>query len=204
MDTPNRMHEGMAKMAAIDAIAANFGGQAMPENLKRLWLELLEPYTAAQVARAAKNVIEQYEYKTLPPYAVLKRAIDAVTGVSEESIEFQAVAEWGKLLEAIRVAGPYRTPRLHSTTAAVVRLLGGWGAVCGWLESEMQYRRKEFIDFWTQTHGREDALALGAEAARQAISMPRHQGVEAMSVGQGVFQLMSGLRREDDEGAIRQ
>lgn len=184
------------KISALLALAENFGKE-FPENLLDMWLELLKPYSARHVHLAVRAVLEEYEYKTLPPFAVLRRALDDLAGTSEKSLELQAVAEWGVLLKTIDRVGYYGVPKLHSTTAYVVRLMGGWESVCCWPEKGMEFRRKDFIELWAQSHGKVDRMALGADAARYALGDGRQSG--AQSIGSGLGEVIQALSEGQPE-----
>lgn len=149
-------------------MAANFG-KDIPEPLLEMWLDLLGPYSSAHVQEAVKAVIQQYQFKTIPPFAVLKEALDDLTGTSESSLAQQALAEWGVLLREIERIGVYEYPKLHQTTAYVVRIMGGWETVCSWVDSSLDFKRKEFIQFWVASHGKVENLQLGAEGVVAAI-----------------------------------
>lgn len=170
-------HEDVHRKAmALVALAANFD-RKMPEALLELWLELLAPYSADAVRAAVRKVMETYAYKTLPPFAVIKEALDDLAGVSDRSLERQAVAEWGVLLTAIAGHGYCHKPALHPTTEYVVRLLGGWQTVCLWTQSELSFKRRDFVNFWVESHGRvermEQGAALAAGAVRRALGASR-------------------------------
>ncbi|MDR1947603.1 MAG: hypothetical protein LBQ51_10640 [Desulfovibrio sp.] len=167
--------EDEKKLSALLGLAENFS-KIFPSNMLDLWMEMLTPYSAAHVVAAVKVVIDRYEYKTIPPFAVLKRALNDLMGTSESSLELQAIAEWGILLDTIDSIGYYRTPHLHQTTAYVVRLLGGWQTVCCWPEKGMEFRRKDFLEYWKHAHGREDKMQLGADAVKFALIDKRRTG----------------------------
>lgn len=181
------------KISALLALAENFGKE-FPENLLDMWLELLKPYSAQHAHLAVRVVLEQYEYKTMPPFAVLRRALDDLVGISEKALVLQAVAEWGVLIETIDRIGYYGVPKLHPTTAYVVRLMGGWDSVCRWPEKGMEFRRKEFIELWAQSHGKADRMKLGADAMRFALGGAHHPGAQSIGVGlgEGVRALIKG------------
>jgi hypothetical protein len=167
------MKNGTAnKLGFIDALAANFNAQ-MPAELKKMWLMLLEGYSAGMVAEAVRKVIESYEFKTLPPFAVLKRALDELAGVDGKSFELQAIAEWGVLGAAIAKHGYYSKPELHPTTEHVLSLMGGWEAACQWTYSDAAFRRRDFINLWTESHGRVEAMQLGAGGVQATLARGR-------------------------------
>ena len=157
------------KAIAINALAENFGKEFSPA-LLGLWLDLLAPYPVALVRASVKAVIEHYEFKALPPFAVLKKALDDLAGTSEQALLVQAAAEWTRLQEAVSRSGSYARPDdMHPTTAHVVRVMGGWAAVCQWETRYLDLKRREFVSLWTQADGKTEFLALGAKATRAAI-----------------------------------
>lgn len=153
------------KVMALMALAANFGKE-FPECLLPIWLELLKPYPASVVSEGVKRVIMSYEYKTIPPFAVLKREIDSATGqVSEEErLELAAEAEWNMLMDKIHSLGSFREPEFCQTTAYVLRGMGGWDAVCRWETAKLEWRRKEFKEAWKLAYGKEEVMELGSSA----------------------------------------
>ena len=162
------LSEKAGKLAAIDALAANFGVE-VPAALKVAWLDLLRVYPVQQVEDAVKAVMGHYEYKTMPPFAVLQAALDDLRGLGEKALKLQAIAEWAQLYDAISYFGYYSKPKLHPTTEYVLRLLGGWEVSCMWTNSELEFRRKDFLRLWMDSHDRVDILELGADAVRQSM-----------------------------------
>lgn len=166
------------KTTALIALSANFGKE-LSAALFDLWLDLLDGYSAEQVQQAVKVVIETYEFKTMPPFAVLKKALDGAQGEDRKTLEDQAEAEWGLLLEEISNVGSYGTPQLHETTAYAVKQMGGWAAVCSWPSDSLGYRRKDFLEIWARSHGKVETMQLGANAVKRAAiysNEPRHIG----------------------------
>ena len=82
--------EEAKKITAIRGLVENFGKE-MSDDLQNLWLDLLAPYSAALVGKAVMRVISSYEYKTLPPFAVLKAALDELAGVGLQILADEAV-----------------------------------------------------------------------------------------------------------------
>lgn len=82
----------------------------------------------------------------------------------------QALGEWTKLLSDIEEHGSYRYPsHMDLITSHVLRLMGGWEAACRWKIKNLEERRKEFIELWIESQGKEDVLALGATAGRGTL-----------------------------------
>lgn len=157
------------KTQAIIALAANFE-KKFSEELLDLWLKLLSGYTVQHVHAAIKHVLESYEYKTMPPFAVIKKALDLVTGDDEETLKAQAEAEWCVLQNKIEEIGAYGKPELHETTAYTVRQLGGWNAACHWPLDSLAFKRRDFLDIWRRSHGKTKLLRLGANAVQAAVT----------------------------------
>lgn len=158
------------KLMAIATLAENFGRE-LSTGLCSVWLDLLEPYPAKLVKAAVQAVIERYEYKTMPPFAVLKKELDALTGSGEQGLALQAEAEWVWLQDNIcRHGRAYRPQDMHPTTAYVLRVMGGWEAACDWETRSLDFKRRDFLECWKQAHGKTDAMALGAEATRAALA----------------------------------
>lgn len=154
------------KTMAVAAIAENFGKEITPELLK-IWLSLLSRYTPEQVEAGAVRVIEAYEYKTMPPYAVLREAIEDSAGIGQKAAKLKAAAEWAWLQDAI--ARHDIREEIHPTTAHVVRIMGGWQAVGMWETRYIDLKRREFVDLWMQADGKVDVLAMGAAGVQRAI-----------------------------------
>lgn len=175
------MHADMEKITAIYALAANFGKE-MPENLLEMWLDLLESYSSAQVHAGVRAVIAGYAYKTLPPFAVLREAIDKACGniPAETARDVAAESEWSKLVADISRCGRYAPPMFCPTTAHVLRAMGGWDAACNWRTEELHWRRGEFVESWKMAHGREDIMELGAEGVLQAVQTCRGEAVASL------------------------
>lgn len=165
--------ENEKKVMAIMALAANFGKE-FPNCLLPIWLDLLEPYPATLVNEGVKQVILSYEYKTIPPFAVLKQELDRITGQvsEEEKLNLAAEAEWNKLMADMSSRGYYNPPEFCPTTAFVLRSMGGWTAACAWDSRKMEWRHKEFLELWKQAHGKEEIMALGSSGVMAIASGP--------------------------------
>lgn len=183
------------KIMALSALAENYGKE-FSEALLDMWLNLLSGHSAEQVFAAVKVVIERYEYKTLPPFAVLKSALDDISGVGEKALELQALAEWGVLGEAIAKNGYYNKPGLHPTTEHVLRLLGGWSAACQWTYTEADFKRRDFLRLWADAHGRVEVLQLGAGAVQQALAQGQSRNSGPVAIGSALRVLSAGGVRQ--------
>ena len=182
------------KLAVLNGLAGNYAAVLSPETA-RMWLFLLKDYALAQVQAAALAVIRRYgsdavPYRTMPPFALMQKELDALGGVvrGEENLKLQARAEWGRLLEAVRSCGSWRAPDLEPTTAYCVRSLGGWEQVCRWRMDELPWRERDFLQLWEQSHGKEERLTLGSGAVAR-LAGPRALDAlmrEALPGGRGM------------------
>lgn len=171
-----KTNDDMHKVASIMALCANYGS-VMEDNLLDIWLDLLSEYSALQVKKGVAEVIKTYKYKTRPPYAVLRDAIDRVSGIEridpETSLKMQAEAEWDDLLENISRYGRYKEPELDRTTAYVLRGMGGWDAACDWESSRLDWKHKEFVDKWKMAYGHVEFMELGASGIQALTNEPQ-------------------------------
>ncbi len=178
------------KLAVLHGLAGNFSATLSPETSK-LWLFLLADYSVQQVQAAALAMIrrcgtDEVPYKTMPPFALLQRELDAMSGTvrGAKNIQLQARSEWGKLLEAVSAYGSYREPKLCQTTAYCVRAMGGWAQVCRWRTDDFVWRERDFIELWTQVHGKTEAMAQGCEAV---ALLAGKNGAAALNLGKNTM-----------------
>ena len=177
------------KMASIGMVAAAFGAK-LTEEVSSLWLALLSPYDDASVYRAAVAMIRKTTdaaYGRMPLFGLMQQELDALSAAlhGEDNVELQAEAEWGRLLEAMGTIGYYREPDLDRTTMQVLRLMGGWQYACSWMRDDLPFRHRDFIRLWTQTYGREDAVAMGADAVRALNGSKGIEDVKRLAIGIG-------------------
>lgn len=163
----NINQERQEKAAALQGLAANFG-KNLDTNLLKLWLRLLEPYTVEAVNEAVQRVIENYDFKTLPPFAVLKKHLDGGR-TQEQTLAMKAEAEWDLVMENVGRYGWQREPDWHPTTAHVLRSMGGWQAVCNWQTSSLDWKHKDFVERWQQADGNLELMQGGALAIEAGI-----------------------------------
>lgn len=168
------------KAMLVRMLASNYGA-TLTEEVATLWLMLLAPYGVEDCRRAVLSVVRRFgheavQFGCMPPFALVQKELDRASGAlrGEDNLAAQAEAEWGRLLDAARRSGSWRTPDLHPTTALVVRQFGGWAVVCSWKEAELSWKHKEFVAAWRAACGREDAIALGADAVALLGARPGH------------------------------
>ena len=197
------MNDTATKMATLNGLAGNYSATFSPETAK-MWLFLLQDYSAAQVQTAALNLIRKHAdvpYKSLPPFALMQEELDLLDNTirGEKNIELQAEAEWNALLSNIRDYGSWSEPELNPVTTNVVRMLGGWKVACSWLESELHFRHKDFVDLWKQMQGKEDYVALGAEGVKQLASpASKREKLDLIGTKQRLFAMPENILRDKD------
>ncbi|MDY0274777.1 MAG: hypothetical protein RBR42_04965 [Desulfomicrobium sp.] len=172
------------KAAILTALAGNFDRKLSAELLS-MWLDLLEPYTHQEVALAVRMVINEYEYKTLPPFAVLKKALNRITGQGEQSKKEQAMEDWEHLLSEIQSVGSYGQPNLSPEAARAVRMMGGWSTVCSWPRGVIDFKRADFLGLWEHC----SSLDYLPEAPREALEI--HDGPK--SVGDSMRNFLDSI-----------
>lgn len=145
-------------MTALTQLAINYNAQFSKE-LMSFWLSLLEDENPEIVVKACREVAKNYEYKTLPPFAVLNNEIKKIKAQDTESIDARASAAWNNLLALISKNGAYREPELDAKTAYAVRCLGGWQVCCQWTENTLNFRQRDFIELWKQAETKGDIIA---------------------------------------------
>lgn len=170
------LNEKMRKVSAIMLLSTNYDS-VMPDGLLDVWLNLLEEYAAQEVEKGVAETIKTYPYKTRPPYAVLRKAIDKIAGKKriepEISLDMQAAAEWDRLLDALFEHGRYHKPKVHPTTEYVLRGMGGWDAACDWETDRLQWYRKDFIERWKMSDGNIEYMESGADGIRALREGPQ-------------------------------
>ena len=149
-----------------------------------MWLYLLRPYSAEQVQEAALAVIrghgpESVPYRAMPPFSLMQKALDRITGAAgeEERDDLMAEAEWARVLRAVRESGSWKEPDLPPATAFALRQMGGWQCACAWREQDLTWRRREFAELWKRARGRVEVLEQGAEGI--AALAPLRRALEA-------------------------
>lgn len=156
-------NDKMRKVSAILLLSANYG-TSMEDNLLDMWVKLLAEYSPDEVERGVQKVICEYEYKTRPPFAVLKKAIDNIIGRKKIDTDrlrkMEAEDEWDFLLEDISKYGRYNKPELNPMTEHVLRGMGGWDAACDWETSKLEWKRKEFIERFELINEQDEYLGL--------------------------------------------
>ena len=152
------MEKDQLILSTLALFEANYGVKLEP--MYRAFLaKKMADYPASVISAAFENVLSKYsrtaqdpEYKlyaAYPDWSIIKTEIDKLYNIPCESklAELTAETAWNTLLDKIEQVGYARQPTgFDQTTLYCIKSLGGWTHVCSWLESELTWRKKEFIE----------------------------------------------------------
>ena len=141
-----------------------------------LYFNALADYAVEQVsAGISKHVRDPEAGKWMPKPADLIAQMDGKTKADKTDLEAQAEMQWGRVMEAVKKTGRYRTPKFKdpATTAAISRM-GGWLAMCDISDKSMPWKAKEFIKTYTDVIG----------AGKAALEVKPLAGLEDMQTGE--------------------
>lgn len=146
---------------------------------------------------------EEYRlYAQYPDWAIIKAEIDKLYHIPTDSERkaLKAEAAWNSLLQAIEFIGSWKSPScLDETTLYCIRSFGGWERVCSWRESELTWRKKEFLEVFNQADGRVSDL-LGGVSAIEAVEGRKGK---ALPTGSFVGNYLAGLAETQATGLLQ-
>jgi len=121
-------------------------GKEVTKPLLQIYFGALQSYPIDDVAAAfSKHLVDPKHGTFFPKPADIVRQLSA----NEQSAEDKAALAWLQVENAIRRGGAYSNLELEDKQAlAAVKNMGGWRSLCMSLESEMQWKRKEFISLY--------------------------------------------------------
>lgn len=150
--------EEMKKITTFLLLAENYNHKPT-DALLNIWLELSKEYNANEMLIACKEVIKNYKFKTMPPFAVIYDELKKLRNIDQDSLEIEANIKFDTLLNTIQKYGAYNEPPLSDKAKYVIKCLGGWGNICKWQEKHIDFKRKEFIDLWVQAKNKKEFIA---------------------------------------------
>jgi len=135
--------EGMDKqifMQLVGDLWEGMGRKDPPGNtLLKMWYITLRKMTADQLGRAIVRYLEERSDEYCTPKLLLE-----LGGVADAG-DTASIAGWDEVLREIKRVGAYQTPVFaDNRTAATIRHLGGWIAVCD--------KKPEELHQWTRQH----------------------------------------------------
>lgn len=124
-----------------------------------VWYDFFKNENYDNFRNAVKRLIPKNQF--MPSIAEIKKEIALI---SNPTLQLKADEEWEKVRNAIRTYGYYRGDEamksLNTTTAGVIRMLGGWENICQ--STNGDWLRKNFVElFETKKGNYEDVALLG-------------------------------------------
>ena len=126
----------------MNGLWAGMGRTAMPDKTTlRVWYLCLHDLTEAQLGRG----IQRYLMERADEFVSVK-LIRELSGHQVGS-DVTGISAWDEVLNEIKRVGAYQTPRFtDSRTAATIRHLGGWIALCDTEPEELhKWSRQSFL-----------------------------------------------------------
>lgn len=116
------------------------------KNLLQLYFNALKNYSIEQVQDGVgKHALDPKHGTFFPKPADIVRHLQT----NEISVEQKAELAWAQVIREIRVTGSYGSLKLDDKQAiAAVKSLGSWMQLCSSTESEMTWKKKEFISMY--------------------------------------------------------
>ena len=114
-----------------------FGEPPMSEFRILAYFGALEAFTDDQVERAMNEASRSLRFFPKPV-----ELVELIQGKQED----RALTAWEQLQQAVSRAGAYQSVLFEDPKIArVIKILGGWEAICLWPVDELQHRRREFL-----------------------------------------------------------
>ena len=149
--------EQFVKGITFLAIAYN---KEFTEEQISVWYEFFKDEDYDNFRNAVKRIIPKSQF--IPSIAQLKQEI---TLLKTPALQLKADEEWEKVRAAISKFGYYRAEEgmksLNPVTAGVVRMLGGWSAICQ--STNGDWLRKNFMDLFNTRIESVEEVALLSE-----------------------------------------
>lgn len=149
---------------------AELYGKPVSEGAMSLWWQALERFDIEQIEAAFRRVIEDPEGGQFMP-----KPADLIKRLEGTATERSLIA-WGKVLEAARVVGAYRSVVFDDGAIhAAISDLGGWPSVCRSDADELPFLQRRFCDAhraYSTRHG----LSFPSRLLGEHESANRHSG----------------------------
>lgn len=121
------------------------------KNLLLIYFDDLKKYSLDEVKEGASKHRLDPKHGTFWP-----KSADIIRHLQTDEISDEEKAElaWAQVIREIRRTGSYGTLKLDDKQAiAAVKSLGSWSQLCGSTETEMTWKKKEFISMY-ETYSR--------------------------------------------------
>ena len=121
-------------------------GKEITKPLMRIYFSALTDYSLIEVEQGInKHALDPKHGSFFPKPADIVRNLQT----SDLSAEDKAELAWAQVLREIRATGSYGTLKLDDKQAiAAVKSLGSWQQLCSSTETEMTWKKKEFISVY--------------------------------------------------------
>ena len=111
----------------LDALGRNISVAGLS-----LWSIVLRDIPATVVEQGVVHYLSSSESEYATP-SKFRQFLLRMQGRGIPDTKAAAALEWEKLIKAI---------------TRVVESMGGWGAVCQWTNSQLEFKRREFVEAW--------------------------------------------------------
>ena len=135
--------EDTERFAQAMTAIAEIHGKPISEQAMSLWWALLERYDIAEVERALHDCLRDPDRGQYMP-----RPADVVRSIEGAGAD-RALVAWGKVLDATRRVGAYRSVAFDDAAIhAAIADMGGWPEICRAQVNEMPFLQKRFCDLY--------------------------------------------------------
>lgn len=119
--------------------------KSVSKTLMQTYFEMLKGYDIDQVRNGfSKHSLDPKHGSFFPKPADIARHLE-----SNLSADNKAELAWSQVMHNIRSEGAYGSLRIDDKQAiAAVRSLGSWKSLCGTLEKDMTWKKKEFMSVY--------------------------------------------------------
>ncbi len=165
-------------------------GKEITKPLMQIYFQSLQKYSIEQVSDAfSKHLCDEKSGTFMPKPADIIRHLKA----NDVTAENKAELAWMQVMNSISSVGSYGTLKLDDKQAmAAVRNMGSWIGLCQTNESDMQWKKKEFIaNYMTFENTPTEMLP----ASLPGISEMHNQKLESKKQLQGIASGVEYIRQ---------
>lgn len=151
-------------MKQLVVLAENFSADVSTPRLKMIISEL-ENFSFEQITQGLTKILRTRKY---PGFPSLAEILEAVGGSQQDELALEAEGQWRRLWVAAdkgawtRYLGEPNHPGpehyLNTTAMLTLRQMGGRPAMLTWRESELHWKRREWVETYKLLAGNEHKL----------------------------------------------
>ncbi len=118
--------------------------KTVTKELLQLYFNILKDYSIDEVQEGvSKHSLDSKHGSFFPKPADIARHIH------KDTVEDKSALAWSQVIQCIRSEGSYGSLKLDDKQAiAAVKALGSWQQLCGTLEKDMTWKKKEFMSIY--------------------------------------------------------